>query len=82
MGNIYLSDKQALILLNIITEYSSIMGEGEETASFIDEISDDLNDIQSKLRKCRISKRSKKSDLETINKAYKIALKLKDEGKI
>ena len=82
MGSIYLSDKHSLLISNIITEYSSIMGEGEETVGFINEISDDLTEIQNKLRSSRSPKRSTKSDLDMIDKAYKIALKLKEEGKI
>jgi hypothetical protein len=82
LGSIYLSDKHALLLSNIVTEYCSMMGDGEETVEFINEISDDLKEIQTKLRKSRSSKRSTKSDLDMIDKAYNIALKLKEEGKI
>ena len=82
LGSIYLSDKHALLLSNIITEYCSMMGDGEETVSFINEISDDVSEIQTKLKKSRSSKYSTKSDLNMINNAYKIALKLKEEGKI
>lgn len=82
LGNIYLSDKHALLLSNIITEYCLMMGDGEETVGFINQISDDLEEIQIKLRKSRSLKNSKKSDLDLIDKAYKIALKLKEEGKI
>jgi hypothetical protein len=58
------------------------MGDGTETSEYINEISDDLEEIRSKLRKSRCKVRSKDIDSVVIERALSIAQKLKESGKI
>lgn len=64
MPNIYLNKTQIDLILNIISNYEDIMVEGEMTSEIIDNQSEQLTEIEEKLRKSLHQKKSKWTNKE------------------